>query len=42
MAQLDAVTRSLVRAAAFRAMRRASLWLAVAILAAGWFLERVS
>jgi hypothetical protein len=41
MAQLDYVTRSLIRAAAFRAMRQAPLWLALAILAAGWLLERV-
>ena len=40
MTQLDYVTRSLIRAAAFRAMRRAPLWLALAVLAAGWVLER--
>jgi hypothetical protein len=39
VSQLDAVIRSLVRAAAFRAMRRAPLWLAIAILAAGYLLE---
>jgi hypothetical protein len=36
------VLRSLVRAAAFRALRRAPLWLAVGILAVGWLLERSS
>jgi hypothetical protein len=41
MAQLDYVTRSLVRAAAWRVMRRAPLWLALAILAAGYLLEHM-
>jgi hypothetical protein len=41
MAQLDYVTRSLVRAAAFRAMRRAPVWVALGVLAAGWFLEHM-
>jgi hypothetical protein len=35
------VLRSLVRAAAFRALRRAPLWVAVAILAAGYIMEHV-
>jgi hypothetical protein len=39
VSQLDYVTRSLVRAAAFRALRNAPLWLALAILAAGYMLE---
>lgn len=33
------VLRSLIRAAAFRVMRRAPLWLAIAILAIGFVLE---
>lgn len=33
------VLRSLVRAASFRVMRRAPLWVAVAILAAGYIME---
>jgi hypothetical protein len=41
MAQLDTVSRSLIRAAAFRAMRRAPLWVALAILAAGYVLEHM-
>jgi hypothetical protein len=41
LAELDAVTRAIVRAAAFRAMRRAPLWLALAVLAAGYILEHV-
>jgi hypothetical protein len=41
MAQLDYVTRSLVRAAAFRAMRRAPLWVALAVLLVGFVLEHV-
>ena len=39
MSQLDYVTRSLIRAAAFRVMRRAPLWLALAVLAFGWLVE---
>ena len=35
----DYVLRSLVRAAAFRVMRRAPLWVAIAILAAGYIME---
>jgi hypothetical protein len=35
----DYVLRSLVRAAAFRALRRAPLWVAIAILAAGYIME---
>lgn len=34
------VLRSLVRAAAFRVMRKAPLWIAVAILAIGFLFER--
>jgi hypothetical protein len=41
MAQLDYVTRSLIRAAALRAMRRAPLSLALGVLAAGWLFERL-
>jgi hypothetical protein len=41
MTQLDYVAKSLVRAAAFRAMRRAPLWLALGVLAAGFVLEHV-
>ena len=41
MAQLDTVSRSLIRATAFRAMRRAPLWVALAILAAGYVLEHM-
>ena len=41
MARLDYVTRSLVRAAAFRATRGAPLWLALAILMGGWLLEHM-
>jgi hypothetical protein len=41
MAQLDYVARSLIRAEAFRALRRVPLWLALTIRAAGWVLERV-
>jgi hypothetical protein len=33
------VLRSLVRAAAFRALRRAALWVALTILAIGFVLE---
>jgi hypothetical protein len=36
---LDYVSRSVIRAAAFRAMRRAPLWAALAILAVGYLLE---
>jgi hypothetical protein len=39
MSGLDDTTRALVRAAAFRAMRRAPLWLALAVLAVGFVLE---
>jgi hypothetical protein len=39
--QLDYVARSLVRAAAFRVMRKAPLWVAIAILVAGWALEHM-
>ena len=35
------VLRSLVRAAAFRVMRRAPLWVALSILAAGFVLEHL-
>jgi hypothetical protein len=35
------VLRSLVRAAAFRVMRRAPLWVAIATLAAGYIMEHV-
>jgi hypothetical protein len=41
MGELGCVMRSLVRAAAFRAMRRAPLWVALGVLAAGWLLEHV-
>jgi hypothetical protein len=41
MAQLDSVTRSLVRAAAFRVMRSAPLWAAILILGIGALLELV-
>jgi hypothetical protein len=36
---MNTVERSLIRAAAFRVMRRAPLWVALAILAAGYLLE---
>ena len=36
---MNEVERSLVRAAAFRAMRRAPLWVALAILLIGFVLE---
>jgi hypothetical protein len=36
---MNEVERSLIRAAAFRAMRRAPLWVALAILAIGFVLE---
>jgi hypothetical protein len=36
---MNEVERSLVRAAAFRVMRRAPLWVAIAILLAGLVLE---
>ena len=36
---MNTVERALIRAAAFRVMRRAPLWLACAILLAGWLLE---
>jgi hypothetical protein len=39
MSGLDDTTRALVRAAAFRVMRRAPLWLACAILLIGFVLE---
>jgi hypothetical protein len=39
MSQLDYVARSLIRAAAFRVMRRAPLWVAVAVLVVGFILE---
>jgi hypothetical protein len=42
MSGLDYTTRALVRAAAFRVMRRAPLWLAVATLAIGFVLEHGS
>jgi hypothetical protein len=35
------VPRSLVRAAAFRVMRRAPLWVAIVVLAAGCIMEHV-
>ena len=41
MSGLDDVSRSLVRAAAFRVMRRAPLWVALCILAAGFVLEHL-
>ncbi len=36
---MNTVERSLIRAAAFRAMRRAPLWAAIAILLIGFALE---
>lgn len=39
MSQLDYVTRSLIRAAAFRVMRSAPLWLAIVVLVVGWAIE---
>jgi hypothetical protein len=36
---MNLVERSLLRAAAFRVMRRAPLWLACAILLIGWLIE---
>jgi hypothetical protein len=41
MGELGYVTRSPVRAAAFRAMRRAPLWVALAVLLVGFVLEHV-
>ncbi len=41
MSGLDYVGKSLVRAAAFRVMRKAPMWLALAVLAAGFLLEHV-
>jgi hypothetical protein len=38
---MNTVERSLIRAAAFRVMRRAPLWVAVAVLAAGYIMEHV-
>jgi hypothetical protein len=38
---MNTVERSLIRAAAFRAMRRAPLWVALVILAMGFVLERL-
>jgi hypothetical protein len=40
MSDLDYTARALVRAAAFRVMRRAPLWVACAILLIGFVLER--
>ena len=37
---MNTVERSLIRAAAFRVMRRAPLWLSVGILLIGWLIER--
>jgi hypothetical protein len=39
MAEFDHVTRALVRAAAFRVMRRAPLWVAILVLTVGALLE---
>jgi hypothetical protein len=41
MNQLDYVTRQIVRAAAFRAMRHAPVWLSIAILIAAYLAEHV-
>jgi hypothetical protein len=38
---MNEVERSLVRAAAFRVMRRAPLWVALSILALGFLFEHV-
>jgi hypothetical protein len=38
---MNTVERSLIRAAAWRVMRSAPLWLALAVLAAGYMLEHV-
>jgi hypothetical protein len=38
---MNTVERSLIRAAAWRVMRRVPLWLALAVLAAGYMLEHV-
>jgi hypothetical protein len=38
---MNEVERSLIRAAAFRVMRRAPLWVAVGILLLGFVLERM-
>ena len=38
---MNSVERSLIRAAAFRVMRRAPLWVAVGILLLGFLLERM-
>jgi hypothetical protein len=38
---MNTVERALVRAAAWRVMRRAPLWLALCVLAAGFMLEDV-
>jgi hypothetical protein len=37
----NTVWRSLIRAAAFRAMRKAPLWLALGVLLIGFVLERL-
>jgi hypothetical protein len=38
---MNTVERSLIRAAAWRVMRQAPLWLALCVLAAGFLLEHV-
>jgi hypothetical protein len=38
---MNIVERSLIRAAAWRVMRRAPLWVALSILAAGFMLEHL-
>ena len=38
---MNVVERSLIRAAAYRVMRRAPLWVALAVLAAGFVLEHL-
>ena len=38
---MNTVERSLIRAAAFRVMRRAPLWVALVILAVGFVLEHM-
>jgi hypothetical protein len=38
---MNTVERSLIRAAAWRVMQKAPLWLALCILAAGFLLEHV-
>ena len=38
---MNTVERSLIRAAAFRVMRRAPLWVALTVLAVGFVMERM-